>query len=88
MRDLSSRDLRHAGSEKRWKPPLIHEISVKASFHVYTDLELTCAQLELMPAFPDRSAYSRHWLTSLNSLFVQGGMLLPGTCTGTGEYGE
>jgi len=60
----------------------------KPNSHVYSDLELSCAQLELMRVFPDRSGYSNHWITSLNSLFVQGGMLLPGTCTGTGEWGE
>ncbi len=68
--------------------PSSNGADAKPGAHVYTDLEASCAQLELMQVLPDRSGYTTHWITSLNSLFVQGGMLLPGTCTGTGEWGE
>lgn len=82
------RDVEGLIQPSKTSAPAGNGAAAKPGFHVYTDLELTCAQLELMPAFPDRTAYSTHWLTSLSSLFVQGGMLLPGTCTGTGEWGE
>jgi DUF1680 family protein len=56
--------------------------------HVYSDLEPSCAQVKLLMLLPEGTMDSTRWKTSLNALLVRGGMLLPGTCTGTGEYGE
>lgn len=56
--------------------------------HVYSDLEPSCAQVKLLMLLPDGTMDSARWKTSLDALLVRGGVLLPGTCTGTGEYGE
>jgi DUF1680 family protein len=56
--------------------------------HVYTTLERSCGQVMFQRLVPGLTSYDTKWKMSLDCLLGQGGMLLPGTCTGIGIWGE
>lgn len=56
--------------------------------HTYTDLERSCGQVMFMRLVPGLNDTDNRWARSLDCLFVKGGMLIPGTSSGTGVYGE
>ncbi len=82
--------LRHVGCimDEPHQSLMLDSSDSRPIVHVYSDLEFSCAQAGLMKHISDPSAYSDHWRVSLKSLFNLGGMHLPGTCTGSGPYGE